>query len=98
VSPFLDLEDNIANGPILVGSPESVIEKIISYHSAYGNQVLSVSVDGLTQSEQLEQVEWFANEVIPVLRRELPNEVWNKPGETVEPRAEEVTAEPVHTL
>jgi len=95
VSPFLDLEDNIENGPILVGSPESIIQKIISYQSVFGNQVLSVSVDGLTQSEQLEQVEWFANEVIPVLQRELPNEVWNKPGETVEPRAEEVTAGPV---
>ncbi|RXZ78825.1 LLM class flavin-dependent oxidoreductase [Paenibacillaceae bacterium] len=92
VSPFADLEDNIENGPILIGSPESIIEKIASYRAVYGNQVLSVSVDGLTQSEQLEQAEWFAREVIPVLRSEFPNDVWNQPGETVEPRVSETAA------
>ncbi|WP_138755616.1 LLM class flavin-dependent oxidoreductase [Paenibacillus sinopodophylli] len=77
-SPFTDLEDTIKNGPALVGSPQQVIEKIINYHQAFGNQVLSISVDGLTESEQLEQVERFAAEVAPVLRKELPNKVWNR--------------------
>ncbi|MCR8634675.1 LLM class flavin-dependent oxidoreductase [Paenibacillus radicis (ex Xue et al. 2023)] len=76
-TPFKNLEDNIENGPILVGSPESVIEKILNYHSAYGHQVLSISVDGLTESEQLEQVERFASEVAPVLRRFIPSTVWD---------------------
>ncbi|MNW57492.1 hypothetical protein D3C74_353030 [compost metagenome] len=79
-SPFTDLEDNIARGPALIGSPEQVIEKILDYHAAYGHQVLSISVDGLTHSEQLEQVERFAKEVAPVLRRELPSSVWNEPS------------------
>jgi alkanesulfonate monooxygenase SsuD/methylene tetrahydromethanopterin reductase-like flavin-dependent oxidoreductase (luciferase family) len=75
-SPFQDLEDNIENGPILVGSPERVIEKILNYHAAFGNQVLCVSVDGLTDAEQREQMERFAAEVAPVLRREIPSKVW----------------------
>ncbi|NEW07714.1 LLM class flavin-dependent oxidoreductase [Paenibacillus sp. SYP-B3998] len=83
-TPFKDLEDNIANGPILVGSPASVIEKILNYQAAYGNQVLSVSVDGLTEAEQREQIERFATEVAPVLRREIPSTVWeSKPQEAI---------------
>jgi alkanesulfonate monooxygenase SsuD/methylene tetrahydromethanopterin reductase-like flavin-dependent oxidoreductase (luciferase family) len=74
--PFRDLEDNVANGPVLVGSPEQVIEKILRYQQAFGNQVLSVSVDGLTESEQREQVERFATQVAPVLRREVPSTIW----------------------
>ncbi|WP_248923998.1 LLM class flavin-dependent oxidoreductase [Paenibacillus hamazuiensis] len=76
-SPFKDLEDNIANGPILVGSPERVIEKILSYHKAYGHQVLSINVDGLPVAEQKEQLERFAAEVAPVLRKEIRSGVWD---------------------
>lgn len=77
-SPFKDLEDNLENGPILVGSPDRVIEKILNYHKAYGHQVLSISVDGLTETEQREQVERFALEIAPVLRREIPSAVWSR--------------------
>lgn len=80
-SPFKDLEDNIENGPALVGSAERVIEKILKYHEAYGHQVLSISVDGLTEAEQLEQVERFAAEVIPVLKREIPSAIWESSSE-----------------
>ncbi|WP_411350032.1 LLM class flavin-dependent oxidoreductase [Paenibacillus sp. WLX2291] len=75
-SPFNGLEDNIANGPALVGSPEQVIEKILHYYRAFGHQVLGLSVDGLTESEQHEQLERFATEVAPVLRREIPSTIW----------------------
>jgi alkanesulfonate monooxygenase SsuD/methylene tetrahydromethanopterin reductase-like flavin-dependent oxidoreductase (luciferase family) len=74
--PFKDLEDNVANGPVLIGSAEQVIEKALRYQRAFGHQVLSVSVDGLTEAEQREQVERFATEVAPVLRREVPSTVW----------------------
>jgi alkanesulfonate monooxygenase SsuD/methylene tetrahydromethanopterin reductase-like flavin-dependent oxidoreductase (luciferase family) len=74
--PFKDLEDNVANGPVLVGSPEQVIEKILHYHAAFGHQVLSVGVDGLTEAEQREQVERFAIEVAPIVRREIPSTIW----------------------
>jgi alkanesulfonate monooxygenase SsuD/methylene tetrahydromethanopterin reductase-like flavin-dependent oxidoreductase (luciferase family) len=74
--PFRDLEDYIARGSILVGSAESVTEKILNYHQAFGNQVLSISVDGLTEAEQREQIQLFASEVAPVLRREVKSTVW----------------------
>ncbi|WP_088830414.1 LLM class flavin-dependent oxidoreductase [Paenibacillus tyrfis] len=80
-SPFRDLEDSIKNGPVLVGSADFVIEKILNYHQAYGHQVLSISVDGLTEAEQREQMERFASDVAPVLRREIPSTVWeSKPA------------------
>lgn len=76
-SPFKDLEDNVRNGPVLIGSPDQVIEKILNYYDAYGHQVVSISVDGLTETEQREQIERFATEVAPILRREIPSTVWN---------------------
>lgn len=78
--PFKSLEDKVENGSVLVGSADSVIEKILDYHEAFGNQVLAVSVDGLTKSEQREQLERFARDIAPVLRRELPDSVWEKRG------------------
>lgn len=75
-SPFKNLEDNIQNGPALVGSPDQVIEKLLKYHQAYGHQVQSISVEGLDESEQREQLERFAAEVIPILRREIPSTIW----------------------
>ncbi|WP_301168745.1 LLM class flavin-dependent oxidoreductase [Brevibacillus nitrificans] len=77
-SPFTDLEDNIKNGPSLVGNAEMVIEKILRYQKAFGHQVLSISVDGLTEAEQREQIERFAAEVMPVIRREVPSTVWDQ--------------------
>jgi len=76
-SPFVGLEDYVARSSALIGSPESVIEKILDYHRAFGHQVLGISVDGLTEAEQSEQMERFAEEVAPVLRRELPSSVWS---------------------
>jgi alkanesulfonate monooxygenase SsuD/methylene tetrahydromethanopterin reductase-like flavin-dependent oxidoreductase (luciferase family) len=75
-SPFKDLEDNVKNGPALVGSPDQVIEKLLTYYEAYGHQVQSISVDGLSESDRSEQLERFATEVMPVLRREIPSTVW----------------------
>jgi alkanesulfonate monooxygenase SsuD/methylene tetrahydromethanopterin reductase-like flavin-dependent oxidoreductase (luciferase family) len=85
-SLFKNLEDNIANGPVLVGNAEQVIEKILNYHEAYGNQVLSISVDGLTESEQREQLHRFATEVAPVLRREIPSTVWDRKSTVITTR------------
>ena len=100
--PFTDLEDNIANGPILVGSPAHVIEKIFHYHAAFGHQVLSISVDGLTEAEQREQVTWLATEVAPVLRRELPSTVWDTssptPAEAAFPVAAALGLSPIFAI
>lgn len=75
--PFADLHDNIANGPVLVGSAERVTEKILRYQQAYGHQVLAISVDGLTEAEQREQLERFAADVAPAVRRSVPSSVWS---------------------
>jgi alkanesulfonate monooxygenase SsuD/methylene tetrahydromethanopterin reductase-like flavin-dependent oxidoreductase (luciferase family) len=76
-SPFQSLEDHMENGPILVGSPELVVEKIMKYHRAFGHQVLAISVDGLTESEQREQIARFSEQIAPILRREIVSTVWN---------------------
>ncbi|MDD9269045.1 LLM class flavin-dependent oxidoreductase [Paenibacillus sp. GCM10023248] len=85
-SPFQSLEDNLENGPLLIGSPDRVIEKIMKYHEAFGHEVLSISVDGLSETEQREQAEWFASEVAPVLRREIPSKVWSS-GKAKQPHS-----------
>ncbi|MFB7667338.1 LLM class flavin-dependent oxidoreductase [Kitasatospora sp. NPDC056138] len=71
-SPFDSLEDALERGSALVGSPQQVIEKIHRYHEAFGNEVVGIGVDSLTESVQREQLELFATEVAPVIRRELP--------------------------
>ncbi|GLX66237.1 LLM class flavin-dependent oxidoreductase [Paenibacillus glycanilyticus] len=79
-SPFISLEDNVARGPSLIGSPEQIVEKIVNYQAAFGHQVLSLSVDGLSEAEQREQMERFASDIAPVLRKEVPSWVWEEQG------------------
>lgn len=81
-SPFKNLEDHIQNGSALVGTADQVIEKILKYHKAFGHQVQSISVEGLRIEEQQEQLERFATEVMPVLRREIPSTVWEQKQST----------------
>ncbi|MFF7991259.1 LLM class flavin-dependent oxidoreductase [Kitasatospora xanthocidica] len=71
-SPFGSLEDALEHGSALVGSPQQVVEKIHRYHEAFGNEVVGIGVDALTEGAQREQLELFAGEVAPVIRRELP--------------------------
>ncbi|SMB83286.1 LLM class flavin-dependent oxidoreductase [Deinococcus hopiensis] len=82
-SPFATLEDNVGNGPILVGSPEQVTDKLLRYQAAFGNTVLAIGVDGLSEAEQSEQLQRFAEEVAPALRRAVKSEVWNPAREPV---------------
>jgi len=77
-SPFKNLEDHIERGSALVGSPDAIIEKVIKYHHAFNHQVQMLSVEGLELSEQSEQLERFATEVMPVLKKELPSTIWDK--------------------
>lgn len=75
-APFRDLEDHISRGSALVGSPDKIIEKLIDYHHAFGHQVQMISVEGLEFTEQQEQLERFATEIIPVFKREIPSSIW----------------------
>lgn len=82
-TPFTDLDDLLARGPALIGSPEQVIEKVAKYHAAFGHQVLSLGIEGVgvSEPEQKASLELFFAEVAPVLRREFPSSVWDEAPE-----------------
>ncbi|WP_031011271.1 LLM class flavin-dependent oxidoreductase [Streptomyces sp. NRRL F-5727] len=77
-TPFRTVEEAIAGGPQLIGSPEQIAEKILDFHAHYGHDLQSVTVDGFGQStaEQTETLERFAEEIAPVLRKEAPSTLW----------------------
>jgi alkanesulfonate monooxygenase SsuD/methylene tetrahydromethanopterin reductase-like flavin-dependent oxidoreductase (luciferase family) len=78
-TPFKSIEDAIADGPQLIGSPEQIIEKILRYHAAYRHDLQSITVDGFGQStaEQVEILQRFQEEIAPVVRREAPSTLWD---------------------
>ncbi|NBE56864.1 LLM class flavin-dependent oxidoreductase [Streptomyces boluensis] len=78
-TPFRTIEEAIADGPQLIGSPQQIIDKILGYHEVYGHDLQSVTVDGfgLSTAEQLEQLQWFAEEVAPAVRRAAPTRLWD---------------------
>jgi alkanesulfonate monooxygenase SsuD/methylene tetrahydromethanopterin reductase-like flavin-dependent oxidoreductase (luciferase family) len=76
-TPFRDIDHAVAEGPALVGSPQQVIEKILSYHQAFGHDLQSISLPTtLPFEEQLQILERFSIEVIPVMRKEAPTTLW----------------------
>ncbi|KQQ83552.1 LLM class flavin-dependent oxidoreductase [Arthrobacter sp. Leaf137] len=89
-SPFRDIQHAVAEGPALVGSPEQVIDKILSYHQLYRHDLQSISLPTtLPFEQQLEILERFALEVIPAVRAAAPTTLWeagdpygNRPGFT----------------
>ncbi|KAB1657338.1 LLM class flavin-dependent oxidoreductase [Pseudoclavibacter chungangensis] len=77
-SPYRDIDHAIADGPALVGSPQQVIDKIGTFHAAFGHDVQSVSLPTtLPLERQQEILARFASEVVPVLRREFPTTLWS---------------------
>ncbi|MGW9378862.1 hypothetical protein ACWHAO_12640 [Streptomyces albidoflavus] len=77
-TPYRTIEEAMADGPQLIGSPERIIDKLLGYHAVYGHDLQSVTVDGfgLERAEQLAQLERFAEEIAPVVRREAPTTLW----------------------
>jgi alkanesulfonate monooxygenase SsuD/methylene tetrahydromethanopterin reductase-like flavin-dependent oxidoreductase (luciferase family) len=78
-TPFTTIEDAIADGPQLIGSPQQVVDKILGYHAAYRHQLQSITVDGfgLSAGEQIDTLQRFAEEVAPVVRRAAPSTLWS---------------------
>lgn len=90
VTSFRSIEEAVDHGPALVGSPERIAEKILDYHRAYGHDVQSFSLNHhLEPGHQDEQLARFAEEVIPLVRRETPTTLW---GPTDTGRAKGFTA------
>ena len=68
------LEDYMASTPLTVGSPQEVIDKVLTFQQGFGDyQRQLFAVDGLALPVDvaLEQVELLGTEVVPVLREEL---------------------------
>jgi putative FMN-dependent luciferase-like monooxygenase len=68
------LEDHLAATPLTVGSPQQVIDKVLTFQDGFGDyQRQLFAVDGISLPVELalEQVELLGTEVVPVLRREL---------------------------
>lgn len=74
---FRDIDHAIATGPVLVGSPQQIIDKIGYFHESFGHDLQSFSLPTmLPHEQQLEMLERLATEVIPVVRRETPTTLW----------------------
>jgi alkanesulfonate monooxygenase SsuD/methylene tetrahydromethanopterin reductase-like flavin-dependent oxidoreductase (luciferase family) len=74
---FRDIDHAIAEGPVLVGSPQQIIDKIGYFHEAFGHDLQSFSLPTmLPHEQQLEMLERLATEVIPVVRRAAPTTLW----------------------
>jgi len=76
-TPYRDIDHAIAEGPVLVGSPQQVIEKILYFHEAYRHDLQSFSLPTmLPHEQQLAMLERLASDVIPVVRKEAPTALW----------------------
>ncbi|MBN8881432.1 alkanesulfonate monooxygenase SsuD/methylene tetrahydromethanopterin reductase-like flavin-dependent oxidoreductase (luciferase family) [Salana multivorans] len=74
---FRSIEEAVERGPALVGSSERVAEKILDYHATYGHDVQSISLNpALEHAQQQDLLRQFAEEVVPLVRREVSTTLW----------------------
>jgi probable LLM family oxidoreductase len=73
-----------ANGPLAVGSPTQVAEKILAEHALFGHQryVAQMSVGAVTHRDVLRSMELFGTEVAPLVRAELARAATSAVGVT----------------
>jgi hypothetical protein len=75
---FATIDDAIARGPVLVGSPQQIAEKILWFHEGFGHDLQSFSLPTMIPHEQqLNMLERLAAEVIPVVRKAAPTTLWS---------------------
>jgi putative FMN-dependent luciferase-like monooxygenase len=68
------IEDYMERTPLTVGSPQEVIDKVLTFREGFGDyQRQLFALDGLALPVEmaLEQVELLGTEVVPVLRKEM---------------------------
>lgn len=58
---------------LVVGSPQEVIDKLLTYHELYGldRALVQIGFGGMPQRDVLEAIELLGTEVAPVVRREV---------------------------
>lgn len=69
-----DLETMMRETPLLVGSPQQIIDRVMGQHEIYGDyarQLLLIDHGGLPARTVLEELDLLGSEVLPVLRKEL---------------------------
>jgi probable LLM family oxidoreductase len=61
------------DGPVVAGSPDEVIEKILFHHEVFGHQRynMQLSVGGMPRRSVLRAIELLGTEVAPVVRAEV---------------------------
>jgi alkanesulfonate monooxygenase SsuD/methylene tetrahydromethanopterin reductase-like flavin-dependent oxidoreductase (luciferase family) len=75
---YPDIDRAIAEGPVLVGSPQQIIDKIMHFHEAFGHDLQSFSLPTMIPHEQqLDMLERLATEVLPAVRREVKTTLWS---------------------
>lgn len=74
-TPFRTVKDAADRGPAFIGSAERIVEKVLRQHAVYGHALQFFSVDGagLPFARAAEVLRRTAAEVLPVLRKELPD-------------------------
>ncbi|MFE4758172.1 CE1758 family FMN-dependent luciferase-like monooxygenase [Streptomyces mirabilis] len=68
------LEEYMQQTPMIVGSPQEVIEKTLTYREHYGDyqrQLFSIDTGGMPLKSVLDTLDLLGEEVLPVLRKEL---------------------------
>ncbi|MFD0855718.1 LLM class flavin-dependent oxidoreductase, partial [Actinomadura adrarensis] len=70
--PVFDAQSTPRSG-LLVGSPQEMIDKLLTYHELYGlnRAMFHIGFGGVPQKEHLEGIELLGTEVAPVVRREV---------------------------
>ncbi|WP_420111007.1 LLM class flavin-dependent oxidoreductase [Pseudactinotalea sp.] len=68
-------EDFLERGSWLIGSPQQVIDKVLRYHEEFGHTVISTGGHrgDLSQEDYVDSLTLFAQEVVPELRRVIPD-------------------------
>ena len=59
-------------GGLLVGSPQEVVDKLMTYRELYGvsRAMFQIGYGGMAQKDQLRAIERLGSEVAPVMRKE----------------------------
>src|SRR6202453_907252 len=78
---FRDIDHAIAEGPVLVGSPQQIIDKILYWHEAFGHGLQSFSLPTMIPHEQqLEMLERLPAEGLPRGRGAAAAPLWGDRG------------------
>lgn len=71
-----DLEHMSATTGITIGSPQQIIDKVLSfpaYFGSYQRQLFGLDFAGLPEKTLHEELDLFGTEILPVLRQEMPS-------------------------